>query len=206
MKQNYFAIIPANVRYDQDLTTNAKLLYGEITAIINLRGFIEVQDQYFSKLYGNSDSTIAKWIGQLKDLGFIEVEKISGKGQVITRRLTLGGQKKVSNEIPGPIAVSSSLFQKLEINKKKKTQFRNSDIKKEGVIDLIFKNEIDAGLDLMEYAHRVERWSDIRGNTTLRTFAGWQATIVNFMAEDKRKGKLVTLNPKDNLFKDYQEL
>ena len=32
---NYYAIIPANVRYDINLKPNEKLLYGEITALSN---------------------------------------------------------------------------------------------------------------------------------------------------------------------------
>lgn len=34
-KIGYYAIIPANVRYDNELTEKAKLLYGEIMKIIN---------------------------------------------------------------------------------------------------------------------------------------------------------------------------
>ena len=48
---NYYAIIPANVRYDTNLKPNEKLLYGEITALSNQKGFCYAQNQYFAKLF-----------------------------------------------------------------------------------------------------------------------------------------------------------
>ena len=39
MNKSYYAVIPANIRYDDDLTPNAKLMYGEITALSNEQGY-----------------------------------------------------------------------------------------------------------------------------------------------------------------------
>ena len=81
-KPNYYAIIPADVRYDTDITPNAKLLYGEITALCNKEGHCWATNYYFAELYGKNKKSISAWIKQLKDKGHIRVEmkyKIGGK-------------------------------------------------------------------------------------------------------------------------------
>jgi len=70
---NYYAIIPANVRYDKTICANAKLLYGEITALCNKEGFCWASNDYFSDLYNVSLRTISRWITSLKNSGFITV-------------------------------------------------------------------------------------------------------------------------------------
>lgn len=70
-KKSYYAIIPANVRYDKELTANSKLLYGEITALCNEKGYCWAGDTYFTNLYGVSKSTIQRWFKQLEDKGYI---------------------------------------------------------------------------------------------------------------------------------------
>jgi DNA-binding PadR family transcriptional regulator len=70
---NYYAIIPANVRYDKDLSPNAKLLYGEITALSNAEGFCWANNAYFSGLYDVTKRSIQSWLSQLEAKGFIRV-------------------------------------------------------------------------------------------------------------------------------------
>jgi hypothetical protein len=74
MDRGYYAIIPANVRYDESLTPNAKLLYGEITALCNEKGYCWATNNYFAELYKVSKVSISKWIGNLKDSGYITVD------------------------------------------------------------------------------------------------------------------------------------
>jgi DnaD/phage-associated family protein len=80
MKKSYYAIIPANVRYDKDLSPNAKLLYGEITALCNEKGYCWAGNSYFAELYQKDKSTIARWIKQLEDKGYIKRQVIYKEG------------------------------------------------------------------------------------------------------------------------------
>lgn len=76
MNKSYYAIIPASVRYDKDLTPNAKLLYGELTALSNEKGYCWASNAYFSELYGVSKKTVSNWITSLDEKGFIKSEMI----------------------------------------------------------------------------------------------------------------------------------
>jgi len=73
-KPSYYAIIPANVRYNNEIKPNAKLLYGEITCLSNNEGFCWAMNQYFAELYEVDKKTISRWIGQLKKFGYIDVQ------------------------------------------------------------------------------------------------------------------------------------
>ena len=73
-KKNYYAIIPASVRYDEKIRANAKLLYGELTALSNEKGYCWASNQYFAELYGVSKKSVSNWISELRDGGYIHVE------------------------------------------------------------------------------------------------------------------------------------
>ena len=73
MKPNYYAILTSEVRYNQNLTPNAKLLYAEITALINMNGVCFASNSYFANLYGKTKTTISKWVSELVKEGFIEL-------------------------------------------------------------------------------------------------------------------------------------
>lgn len=79
-RPSFYAIIPANVRYSAELTANAKLLYGEVTALANKTGTCWAGNKYFSELYAVAPTTISEWVRQLEAAGFIRTKKL-GTGQ-----------------------------------------------------------------------------------------------------------------------------
>lgn len=87
----YYAIIPANVRYDKDLAPNAKLLYGEITALCNEKGYCWASNQYFADLYHSSISAVQKWVSALVKKGYINLELVYKEGtkQILQRKLCI---------------------------------------------------------------------------------------------------------------------
>jgi DNA-binding MarR family transcriptional regulator len=84
---SYYAIIPAFVRYDDRLVPQAKLLYGEITALSEKHGYAWPSNGYFAELYGVAKGTVSGWIRQLETCGHIivAIDKQAGN----QRRLSL---------------------------------------------------------------------------------------------------------------------
>ena len=90
-KPNYYAIIPAEVRYSKKLTPNAKLLYAEITALSNKDNVCWASNKYFSNLYNVSTVTISRWISSLVKNSFIirKIIYIKGTKEIDKRYLQL---------------------------------------------------------------------------------------------------------------------
>lgn len=89
-RPGYYAVIPADVRYDDRIPANAKLLYSEISALIGADGFCFATNAYFMKIYGFSDPTITRLISQLEKHGYIKRELERDKlGQIVRRKLYL---------------------------------------------------------------------------------------------------------------------
>lgn len=70
-KPNYFAVIPATVRYDSRLPKGAILLYGEITALSHKDGTVWATNSYFARLYGVDSTTVQRWLTALEKCHYI---------------------------------------------------------------------------------------------------------------------------------------
>ena len=87
----YYAVIPAEVRYNQTLSDGAKLMYGEISALVTRDGYCWASNSYFADLYKRTERTISRQIALLGRCGFIRTVRLqSGStGKVTGRRIYL---------------------------------------------------------------------------------------------------------------------
>lgn len=85
---NFFAIIPASVRYS-DICPNAKLLFGELTALTQREGYCWASNKYFAELYHADPTTISEWFRQLKEKGFVSIEIDQSAGNLRKIRIAI---------------------------------------------------------------------------------------------------------------------
>jgi len=117
----FYSILPANVRYDPDLTDSEKVMYSEITALCNKDGFCWCTNGYFAHLYGVSESTISRRINALAKKGYIHhsVSTFDGNRRCVsilqkvdTKCYSSQIRVDPSSDLTRPLSLSSSSTQK----------------------------------------------------------------------------------------------
>lgn len=94
---NFYAIIPANIRYAKDLSEFQKLLYGEITALTDKTGYCRAGNKYFSELYDKKIDWISRVITDMWKKWYIEIVIDCSKWNV--RKIYLWEMKKASGKV-----------------------------------------------------------------------------------------------------------
>lgn len=116
--KGYYAIIPANVRYDNHLKDKAKLIYGEITALANEKGYCWASNSYFAELYGVTKETVSRLIKDLIENGYIEIEMIYEGKEIIERRIYLAKSQYLltKKSIPHDENINRGIDEKVKDN------------------------------------------------------------------------------------------
>lgn len=76
VRPSYWAVIPADVRYHTALSPNAKLLYGEITALADAKGYCWASNEYLAAQFKWGERTVSRLIAQMKELGLLRIEMV----------------------------------------------------------------------------------------------------------------------------------
>ena len=189
-KKSYYAIIPANVRYDKRLNPNTKLLYGEITSLCNEKGYCWATNKYFAELYSVEPQTISTWIRKLKELNYIDVEMIykEGSKEILNRYMKL-------NEYPINEILNTPIKKNLkENNKNINNKFNKKEIYKEkdnkhqyGTYKNVLLSDTELETlkqEFPDYQDRIERVSEYCASKG-KSYKNYLATIRAWARKEK---------------------
>ena len=73
VRPSFYGVIEADVRYDKNLSSTAKLIYAEITALTQKEGFAWASNKYFADNFGLSSSQVSRIMSDLSKHGYINV-------------------------------------------------------------------------------------------------------------------------------------
>ena len=96
---NFYAIIPADIRYSKELSMFQKLLYAEITALTQKDWYCWASNSYFAELYDMWETYISKQISDLAKKWFLEVfidKKAGNKRSIYVGKIRKASWKTVS--------------------------------------------------------------------------------------------------------------
>lgn len=209
--KGYYAVIPADVRYDENLIPNAKLLYGEITALTNDKGYCWATNSYFANLYGVTTKTISNWLNSLEKQGYIyrEVER-DEKKVVTSRKIFLGGTKESSypsgRNVPTPPeekVKENNTFNNTSNNTSNKgrtpTKHQYGEFKNVLLTDDEYQKLKDRFPN--DLSQRIERVSDYVASTG-KKYKSHYATIISWAKKDKQQNKRTEYNPNAEINKE----
>lgn len=142
---SYYAVIPATIRYDQNLKASEKLLYGEITSLTNKYGYCYAMNKYFAKLYNVTIHTVSQWISHLEKLGYIQVKLIRNtRKEIKERRIYIRDSPYVQkNTYPYILKSTYPMYQNIQEN--------NKDYKIDRLFKYIINREENFVEELKEY-------------------------------------------------------
>jgi DNA-binding transcriptional ArsR family regulator len=103
MKQSdpgFIAYLPSKVRYDNSLPFGARIIYAEISALCNSKGYCWANNKYFADLYNNSKDTISRWISDLEKAGYIKCFVSQDEGNLRKIYLVNSALDYLSEELP----------------------------------------------------------------------------------------------------------
>ena len=87
-RPSYWAVLPAKVRYDEQLPPSAKLIYAEISALTEKTGYCFASNEYLMALFHVSERTLQRHLKALEAGGYIQIT--DGEGGAGRRKIFAG--------------------------------------------------------------------------------------------------------------------
>jgi DeoR/GlpR family transcriptional regulator of sugar metabolism len=84
--------MPSYIRYDQDISAGAKVLYSEIYTTVQAGYSFHLNNYQLAEMYSVTTKTIKNWLSVLESTGYIQrVYYYSEYGDIDHREIKLGG-------------------------------------------------------------------------------------------------------------------
>lgn len=230
IKPNYYAILSAEVRYDNKLTPNAKLLYAEITALTNANNICWASDKYFMDLYNVSKSTIQNWMKQLEDNNYIKryIEYYPNSKRIKNRYITLYQKsgipytENMAYPIPKIWVENNTSINNTSINKERNIDSINNidneetkkekislSISKHDVINLSKENNLDTDVsEKFYYYYKSRNWKvnnnfEINKNNLKANLILWHKREIDYLENQKINNATATKINKPDWIQEY---
>ncbi len=154
---NYYAVIPASVRYDKELPAAARLLYGELAALSNQEGFCWASNRYFANLYGATTRSVQNWLNDLEARGYIKTQySDSASGTARNIYLTEAHEKNVMGGMKNNSPPTENNFTH---NTKTNTK-KNTDTSPDEAADSATTTDVRFIYELYLRCFKVEDWQE----------------------------------------------
>lgn len=205
-KPNYYAIIPANIRYDPRLSANQKLLYGEISSLCNISGYCWATNKYFADLYKVSIRSISLWINELAKYGYIKINTIyENDSKIIKERqlfITNSDVKNLYSPIEENFQDNNTRSNITSINNIYRENTKNKSFKKPTYDELKeYSESINFDLDCQNFLDYYESKGWLIGKTKMKD---WKAAVRTWKSRSTKNNN--NSNGTGNIFADiYQE-
>jgi hypothetical protein len=198
LKPNYYAVIPADVRYNKKLSPNSKLLYAEITALCNMNGKCTASTDYFCRLYEVSRVSIQKWLKILEDNNYIKRVNLykQGSKEILTRVITLVNRPSKEKLIDNTnINITNTNL----TDSNKKALFKKPTLDEVKNYCILRKNNVDAEAFIDFY----ESKNFMIGKNKMKD---WKAAVRTWERRDKEKQSMGKLHSQINAWQEAKKL
>jgi hypothetical protein len=174
-KPSYYSILTADVRYHDKLSPFDKLLYSDITALTNKKGYCNASNKYFSKVFNKSIRAISRSISTLSDNSLITTTLIRDENnEIVERKIYLNQTVSIGMEenVYTPIAKNDDtpIAKNVQYNNTSNINTTSKNIKSNSINTITKKksNHYDLILESWNEFARSNGLSEIRQLTTKR--------------------------------------